>query len=411
MDLAVIVVLSTAVGLSLGLLGGGGSILTVPILLFAANMGAKEAIATSLVVVAATSVAALIPHARAGHVKWRIGAVFGAAAMVGAFGGGLVAQYIPGWILLLAFGATMLITAVAMLRSREPEACSERTHLPVGLIAIEGVAVGAFTGMVGAGGGFAVVPALALLGGLAMRDAVGTSLFVIALKSAAGFAGYASHVQVDYRLAAIVTAAAVAGAFGGAALSRAIPPRALRTAFGWFVGVMAVYVIAKQLPTAVTDASWFQAAFVTRWPWWIGGAAIGSFVLVFLRFEHKLLGVSTGYADLCSLPHERSARSSWRIPFVGGIVLGGLAAGLIGGNSPSLAFGAFDALWGASLAVKIPVLLTAGVLIGFGTRTAGGCTSGHGIVGVAQGARSSLIATATFMAAGFAMTHLLLVLS
>jgi len=265
--------------------------------------------------------------------------------------------------------------------------------------------------MVGAGGGFAVVPALAILGGLSMRDAVGTSLFVIALKSAAGFAGYATHVPVDYSLVILVSTAAIAGTFGGAALSQVVSPAALRTAFGWFVAVMALYVIGGQLPDSVTGATWFQAIFVTRWPWWIGGAAIGAFVLLFLRFEHKLLGVSTGYSDLCALPYDRGARSSWRIPFIAGIVLGGLASVLLGGGSPSFAMGAFDTIWGANPAVKIPVLLVAGILIGFGTRSAGGCTSGHGIVGVAQGARSSLIATATFMATGFAVTQLILVLT
>ena len=388
MTLVTIAMFSVAIGLALGLLGGGGSILTVPVLLYVADMAPKQAIATSLLVVAATSAAALIPHARAGHVKWRIGLVFGAAAMVGAFAGGRVAAYIPGWILLLAFGVTMLATAIAMLRSKPEDSGSLRPPGSVALIALEGIVVGAFTG-------------------LSMRDAVGTSLLVIAMKSTAGFAGYASHVPVNYSIAMIVIGAAIGGAFIGAALSRKVAPAALRTAFGWFVGIMALYVIGRQLPSGVTDADWFRAMFVTRWPWWIGGAAIGGFVIVFLRFERKLLGVSTGYSDLCALPHEASARASWRIPFVIGIVFGGLASALIGGAAPTFAMGGFDAMWGTSLAVKLPVLLGAGVLIGFGTRSAGGCTSGHGIVGVAQGARASLIATGVFMATGFATTHAL----
>jgi len=412
MSLLLVISLALVAGLALGLLGGGGSILTVPILLYGANLPAKAAIATSLLVVGATSAVALIPYARSGLVRWRTGFTFGGAAMVGAFAGGWLARFIPAWILLLAFAAMMLVTAIAMLRARDNSAAtSPRDSLNLGLIALEGVTVGAITGMVGAGGGFLVVPALVVLGGVPMREAIGTSLLVIALKSAAGFAGYASHVSIDYTLAAYVTGAAVAGAFAGAALGKRLSASTLRVGFGWFVVVMALYMLGRQLPPTVTSADWFHAAFVNRWPWWIGGSAIAGFVLLFLRMETKLLGISTGYADLCALPSDNSKRSSWRLPFIGGVVLGGLAAALIVQRPPTFSLGAFDTLWSSNPLIKVAVLLGGGALVGFGARTAGGCTSGHSIVGVAQGARSSIIATGAFMAAGFAVTHLIILVA
>lgn len=409
--LALTLSLAVVVGLSLGLLGGGGSILTVPILLYAARLEPKVAIAMSLLVVGATSAAALIPHARAGYVRWRTGLTFGATAMVGAFAGGWVAQYIPAWILLLAFSGMMLATAVAMLRGREESAIGPHQPLPFHFVALEGVLVGAFTGMVGAGGGFLVVPALVLLGGLSMREAIGTSLLVIAMKSMAGFAGYAAHVPIDYPLAAAVTGAAIAGAVLGALAGKRVSPAQLRVGFGWFVVVMGLYMLGKQLPLSVTSSEIFHAVLIDRWPWYVGGAAIGAVVLALLYFENKLLGVSTGYSEMCALTTDPAARSSWRMPLLAGIVLGGLAAALLAARAPTLSMGVFDTLWSANPAVKIAVLFGGGALVGFGARTAGGCTSGHSIVGVAQGARSSLVATIMFMAAGFAVTHLVVLLA
>lgn len=408
-----ILVLSLAamIGVVLGLLGGGGSILAVPTLLYAGKLEPKAAIAMSLLVVGMTSAAALWPHARAGNVRWRTGLIFGATAMVGAFAGGWLARFIPGSVLLLAFGLMMLATAIAMLRGKSPRgSATTRRELPWGWIAAEGIGVGMITGMVGAGGGFLVVPALVVLGGLPMRAAIGTSLLVIAMKSMAGFAGYVSHVPIDWALALPVTAAAVIGSFAGAGLGKRVSGQTLRVGFGWFVVVMALYMIGQQLPEGITSSQLFQAVFIERWPWWIGGAAIGGFVLLFLYLENRLLGVSTGYSELCALPKQPTLRNSWRLPFLGGLVLGGLAAALLAGKAPTFAMGAFDTLWSTNPLIKIGVLLVAGMLVGFGARQAGGCTSGHSIVGVAQGARSSMIATVAFMVAGFAVTHLMVLL-
>lgn len=244
---ALALALSLLIGVSLGLLGGGGSILTTPILIYALGVEPKPAIATSLVVVGVTSLAAVVQHARTGNVVWRTGFVFGAAGMVGAYAGGWVAAFIPETVLLLLFAGMMLATAFAMFRGRkDPGPAAQHHDHPLWQVVAEGIVVGIVTGLVGAGGGFLVVPALALLGGLPMPKAVGTSLLVIALKSFAGYFGHAAHVTIDFQLAATVSTAAVIGSFLGSALSTWVPPDALRRGFAGFVLVMACFVLYQQ---------------------------------------------------------------------------------------------------------------------------------------------------------------------
>ncbi|GAB4358462.1 MAG: sulfite exporter TauE/SafE family protein [Methylohalobius crimeensis] len=256
------VLLSLLIGLTLGLLGGGGSILTVPILVYALHVPAKEAIATSLLVVGITSLVAMVQHAWKGSVSWRVGVIFGAAGMVGAFLGGWVARYIPSVLLLVGFALIMFATAWAMLRNGQKSRQPKREEgecldcMAWGEIILHGLVVGAVTGLVGAGGGFLVVPALTLLGGLPMHLAIGTSLLVIFLKSMAGFVGYLSHVSVDYTLAGVVTGSAVVGSFLGSWLAHRIAAKHLRKTFAWFVIGMAIYILFQQredfLP-ALTD--------------------------------------------------------------------------------------------------------------------------------------------------------------
>lgn len=152
-----------------------------------------------------------------------------------------------------------------------------------------------------------------------------------------------------------------------------------------------------------------RAVFVERWPFWAGGLAIGAFVLLLLRGTGQALGVSTGFADACGVVADPKMRRSWRLPFIGGIVAGGLVAALLaGGPSPTWSAGLLEAATGASLPVKAAMFTFGGVLLGFGARLAGGCTSGHSIVGISLLAPSSLIASGCFMAAGFAVTRVLL---
>ncbi|MFI7582979.1 sulfite exporter TauE/SafE family protein [Kocuria sp. M1N1S27] len=261
LTLVLTLLLSVVIGLSLGLLGGGGSILTVPILTYVAGLDPKEAIAASLFVVGVTSAVSAVAHARRGRVKWRTGLVFGAAGMAGAFLGGLAGGHLPGTVLMIAFALMMLATSLAMLRGRRNS--TTETHegeLPLGKVVAEGLVVGLVTGLVGAGGGFLVVPALALLGGLPMPVAVGTSLVVIAMKSFAGLAGYLTAVSLDWGLVGAVTVAAVAGSFAGARLAGRIPEATLRQGFGVLVALMGVFVLVQELPAAAGLAVGVTAA-------------------------------------------------------------------------------------------------------------------------------------------------------
>jgi uncharacterized membrane protein YfcA len=254
--IALTIALAVVVGISLGLLGGGGSILTVPLLAYVAGLDAKQAIATSLLVVSVTSAVGAISHARAGRVQWRTGLEFGVAGMAGAYAGGQLARSVPGTVLLVGFAVIMIATAVAMLHGRKEVGVGDASRsLPVFKIVLEGAAVGLVTGLVGAGGGFLVVPALALLGGLPMPVAVGTALVVIAMNSFAGFASHLTSGHIDWRLAAAVTAAALVGALIGARLTAFVNPGALRKAFGWFVLAMSSVILAQEVHPAVGVAA------------------------------------------------------------------------------------------------------------------------------------------------------------
>lgn len=282
------IVLALVMGGVLGLLGGGGSILTVPILVYVIEIPEKAAIATSLLVVGSTSAIALVPHARNGNVVWKTGLVFGVFGMMGAFLGGLVSQFIPGALLLIFFALLMLVTGVAMLRGKKKPAGAEggegeEKALPVFKIAAEGLVVGLVTGLVGAGGGFLVVPALALLGGLSMKRAIGTSLLVIAMKSFAGFAGFAGHVEIDYGLALGFTGAAIVGTFVGAEIAKRVDASKLRKGFAIFVLVMAVYIIGKQANAEMLESLATISPLV-----WVGmGVVILGGVGAFLAMRNK----------------------------------------------------------------------------------------------------------------------------
>lgn len=241
-------VLSLAIGLSLGLLGGGGSILTLPVLHYVFGIEAHDAIAMSLVVVGATSATALIPYARAGRVRWRLGLAFGAASMAAAFAGGRLGALLPGGFLIAAFAVLMLGAGLAMLaRARAPLVACDAEEVRLTKVIAIGLGVGVLTGTLGAGGGFVIVPALTLIGGLAMREAIGTSLLVIAMNSIAGLAGTAGHATLDMRIVVAVTAIAMAGSIAGARIARRLSAQVLQRAFGWFVIAVGVLILAREL--------------------------------------------------------------------------------------------------------------------------------------------------------------------
>ena len=241
--------LAAAIGLALGLLGGGGSILTVPVFVYVLGFAPKPAIAMSLPVVGATSLIGAIGHWRSGNVDLRIALLFGALAMGGSYAGARLAAHIPGSVQLALLGVIMLGAAASMLRGGGPpsatpagEAHGERA--PLALLIAVGLAVGALTGIVGIGGGFLIVPALVILGRVPMKEAIGTSLLVIAMNSATGFLGYLGQVEVPWGFVGAFTLVAIIGIVAGTLLVRHVPAHALKRAFAIFllaIGVLVLY--------------------------------------------------------------------------------------------------------------------------------------------------------------------------
>ncbi len=250
--LALSAVLSAAAGASLGMLGGGGSILTVPILLYAAHLGPQSAITVSLLIVGITSAAAAAPHAHMGNVRWKTAGAFGIASMGGAMLGGYLSHYVESALLLAAFTVMMVVTGLAMLRRRPaaatPVIASPSFALP--RMAGYGSAVGVLTGLVGAGGGFVIVPALVLLGRLPISAAIGTSLVIIAMNSLVAFAAHLGSTPVDVGMAAILAASSVVGSVAGAITVRRVRPEALRTGFAILVLAIASVMAIRQLRSA-----------------------------------------------------------------------------------------------------------------------------------------------------------------
>jgi uncharacterized membrane protein YfcA len=255
--------LSVLIGVSLGFFGGGGSILAVPLLVYVFGLEPKQAIASSLLIVASASVSGALQHWRAGNVEIRTGLVFGAAGMAGSYLGARAGAFVDGRLLLLLFAAMMVLTGAAMWRGRRAPVRGANGEPATGRLLAQGFGVGIFTGLIGAGGGFLIVPALALFAGLRMPAAVGTSLVVIVLNSLAGFSGYASHVHVDFPLVFAVATAAIAGSFGGARLADRIDPSLLRRAFAGFVVVMAIFIFVRETDAWLSTA---QSAAPTSWP-------------------------------------------------------------------------------------------------------------------------------------------------
>ncbi len=244
MMLTVAFLLAVVIGVSVGLLGGGGSILTVPMLAYVFHVAPREAIAISLFTVGTTSLVGMASHASSGRVDPRVGLPFGAAGMAGATLSSRLARGLDGHLVLMLFGLVMLVTAIAMLRGRgAPRAAAP--SLPKAMLM--GVGVGVLAGLVGAGGGFLVVPALVLFGGLPMTRAVGTSLLVITMQSAAGFAMQATQAPLPWTLALVVTGGSVTGALLGVKLTAHILPDRLRKGFAWLVLVMATLQLGKEL--------------------------------------------------------------------------------------------------------------------------------------------------------------------
>jgi uncharacterized membrane protein YfcA len=239
--------LAVLIGVALGMLGGGGSILTVPVFVYVMGFDPKDAIAMSLPVVGTTSLVGALGHWREGNVDWRAVAVFGPLTMLGAVGGAKLATRVSGTFQLVLLAVVMLAAGVLMVTDRRPAA--ETPMAPTGgwrryaTLSVAGLGVGVLTGLVGIGGGFLIVPALVLLAGLPMKRAIGTSLVVISLSTISALAAYHGQATIAWRAVALFTALAVAGALLGTRAARRVPARQLRRAFGVLVLALGAFLL------------------------------------------------------------------------------------------------------------------------------------------------------------------------
>jgi uncharacterized membrane protein YfcA len=240
--------LSGAIGLSLGLVGGGGSIITMPVLVYVAGLPPREAVAVSLAIVGATAAVGATLNYRTGATDLRLTAIFGVTGMVGALAGAPLTRLAPGPVLMLLFAALMFFVGLRMLGEPATEENADGKCDPVRCLAA-GFGLGVLTGFLGVGGGFLIVPALLRFAGAPMRVAVGTSLSIIALNSAAGFAAHAAETRGLSLLVAAFTGVAVIGLVGGVALGRRLKPAHLKRAFaGLALGVAAYLVVMNVRP-------------------------------------------------------------------------------------------------------------------------------------------------------------------
>ena len=246
------------IGASLGALGGGGSILTVPALVYLLGQSPHRATTASLMVVGTAAIVGAVTHARGGRVRLKTGAVFGALSIAGSYAGSLASAAVPANVLLAGFGLLMLVVAVVMLLRRRGQAQPSRAVVSTGarhtiLVAAAATGVGLITGFFGVGGGFVVVPALVLVLGFDMPTAAGTSLAVIAVNSAAALAARAGHgsLTLDWPLIGTFAAAAVIGAVAGGSLAGRASPQRLSAAFTVLVVLVAGYTLTRSLPGLV----------------------------------------------------------------------------------------------------------------------------------------------------------------
>ena len=236
--------LSTLIGVSLGLLGGGGSILAVPVLVYVARVDVHAAIGMSLAVVGTTALVGGLVHARAGRVDLRAAALFGGAGMLGAPLGAQATHAVAPRVLLLLFAALMLAVGGLMLRGNAGARSGTPQPHPVAVPAA-GFGVGLLTGFLGVGGGFLIVPALTLLAGLPIHAAIGTSLLVIAANSAAGVAGHLRQGEMPLGLTSAFTASSALGALAGVRLASSLDPARLRRVFAVFVVLVGFFLLAR----------------------------------------------------------------------------------------------------------------------------------------------------------------------
>jgi uncharacterized protein len=239
--------LSAGIGLSLGLVGGGGSIITVPVLVYVAGVPVDQAVGLSLPIVGVTAAVGALFKARHGQVDQRVAAVFGITGMAGAALGAHLTRQVPPAVLLMLFALLMVAVGLRMLWGRSEADSSHRAECHLGKCILSGLGLGVLTGFLGVGGGFLIVPALLRFARMPMHRAVGTSLVIIALNAASGFAAHLAELSGGLGMAAAFTAAAVAGVLGGTALGRRLHPGGLKAAFGGLALAVASYLIVMNV--------------------------------------------------------------------------------------------------------------------------------------------------------------------
>jgi uncharacterized membrane protein YfcA len=239
--------LGFGIGLSLGLLGGGGSLLTVPALVYLVGQSPQAAVTTSLAIVGANSVVGAIFHTSHGRLDWRVALTFGAAGMLVSYLSANISRHLPSEILMVAFATLMLCIGLMLLFRRAREEATTYVPKPLSLVVASGAGVGLLTGILGVGGGFLVVPAFVVLLGLPVQTAVGTSLVVIAMNSLAGFLGHVGNGSFDLIITLIFISAGLLGTFSGMKLSRRLSSSKLQRAFAIFVIALAVFLLFDNL--------------------------------------------------------------------------------------------------------------------------------------------------------------------
>lgn len=250
-SLGIDIALGFVIGIVLGLLGGGGSILTVPALVYVVNLPPQSAVTASLVIVGANSIMGALIHRAQGTLNWRVALIFGGVGMVAAYFSAGLSKALSPTALMVAFALLMLIVGAFMLIRKTPEQ-GEQLSRGLPIVIAGGIGVGIMTGFLGVGGGFLIVPALVMLVGLPMRQAIGTSLIVIAMNSLAGFLGHLNGLSIDVLVVGIFALAGIAGTFAGARLGQRVKPEQLRALFALFVIGLALVLLADNVSKLLT---------------------------------------------------------------------------------------------------------------------------------------------------------------
>ena len=249
------------IGISLGLIGGGGSILTVPVLVYLFSINPVVASAYSLFIVGSTSLVGAVGKARSGLVSYKAVLYFGIPSLIAVFSTRKwIVPALPNTFFttgsftltkdvftLLFFSVLMILASFSMIRNKVPDAENTDIHIQPVRVALQGIITGIITGLVGAGGGFLIVPALILLLKLPVKKAMGSSLMIIAINSLIGFTGDLANREIDWKLILSIAAIAIAGIFAGNYFAKKVSATSLKKGFGWFVLAMGLYIIIKEL--------------------------------------------------------------------------------------------------------------------------------------------------------------------